>query len=201
MTKLKPKDRTKILADVVAATKGEKGFAMIHKDHAKELADAGHVEVNTQIVDGDSIAVRATASLLASAPADGSAPAAVTDAVTTQPTFELLSGIPLPAIKRGGIREEQYPFSKMEVGQSFFVPCTAEYPKPWDSFASTVSSATRRFSVTDPSGKTRTSRKGATVEVLVPTKKFTLRQVRQGDTYAGTSFVEPANGARVFRIQ
>lgn len=113
-------------------------------------------------------------------------------------SIEIEADFPMAPAQRGGRKEEQYPFSKLEVGQSFVVPATEEYPKPWETFASTVSSATRRYS--QESDKTRVNRAGKTVPVLVATRKFTLRRVTEGDKYPNGK-VEKVTGARVFRIQ
>ena len=201
--KNKATDHKALLDVIVADTKSEQGYSLVKPEHVQELVNAGHIEVNTSIkTDDGRIAARATPALLVS---HASAPAATTDASgaaevkETPVSFELESGIPLSEPQRGGKRDEQYPFSKMEVGQSFFVAATAEYPKPWETFASTVSSATRRFSSEHPTEKKK-NRKGVEVAVLVPTRKFTLRQVTKGQTYPNSAFVEKADGARVFRI-
>lgn len=198
--KTKAIDHTTLLNTIVADTKGAQGYSLVDPQHVKELVDAGHIEVNPEIKTADGkIAARATAALLVSHGTEG-AP------VTTEaaPTFQLFNGIPLSPAKRGGKKTEEYPFSQMLVGQSFVVPATAAYPKPWETFASTVSSATRRFSVEaknpDGSVKMKANRKGEMVAELVPTKKFTLRQISKGQTYEGSTFVESVDGARVFRI-
>ena len=185
-----------LLASIVADTKSEQGYSLVNPNEIKALVDAGHIEVNPTIksVDGK-IAARATEALLATY-ANG-APEPVP--VEAAPVYALFDGIPVAPAKRGGKKSEEYPFSQMQIGQSFLVPVTADYPKPWETFASTVSSATRRFSVEDET-KTRVNRKGETVKVLNPTRKFTLRQVTKGQTYQGSTFVELADGARVFRI-
>jgi hypothetical protein len=191
MAKKTKAQKQALLDTIVSDTKSEKGYSLVHPDDVKELVDAGHIEVNPNIKDASGkIAARATAKLLESAgAAQGSA---------TVTSFELESGIPLPRAAKGGRRDEQYPFSKMEVGQSFFVPVTEKYPKPWETFGSTVSSATRRFA-NPHATETRKNRKGEEVPVLVTTKKFTLRQVTAGQKYAN-GFVEKAGGARVYRI-
>jgi len=183
-----------LLASIVNDTKGAQGYSLVHPDDVKALVDAGHVEVNHEIKDpSGKIAARATATLLAS----HAAGATVTDSAPAN-VFVLESGIPLPPAAKGGRRDEQYPFSKMGVGQSFFVPVTAKYPKPWETFGSTVSSATRRFATEHPTDKKK-NRKGVEVAVLVATRKFTLRQVTAGQKYAN-GFEEKAGGARVYRI-
>jgi hypothetical protein len=162
--------------------------------------------VNPTITDpSGKIAARATAKLLESNAAGAGATVRElqllrlfeTDSAPAN-VFVLESGIPLPPAAKGGRRDEQYPFSKMGVGQSFFVPVTAKYPKPWETFGSTVSSATRRFATEHPTDKKK-NRKGVEVPVLVATRKFTLRQVTAGQKYAN-GFEEKAGGARVYRI-
>jgi hypothetical protein len=195
--KTKAVDHTVLLSTIVADTKSEKGYSLVDPAHIKELVDAGHIEVNPEIKTADGkIAARATAALLAS---HGNESAPVAEPVVNAPAFQLTDGIPLAPAKRGGKKTEEYPFSQMAVGQSFVVPATAAYPKPWETFASTVSSATRRFAV-EHATETRKNRKGELVPVLVPTKKFTLRQITPGQTYEGSTFVESVSGARVFRI-
>jgi len=198
--KTKATDHTTLLNTIVADTKGEQGYSLVDPQHVKELVDAGHIEVNPEIKTADGkIAARATAALLVS---HGTEVAPVT--TEDSPVFQLFDGIPLSPAKRGGKKTEEYPFSQMGIGQSFVVPATARYPKPWETFASTVSSATRRFSVEaknpDGSVKMKANRRGEMVPELVATKKFTLRQISKGQTYEGSTFVESVDGARIFRI-
>lgn len=113
--------------------------------------------------------------------------------------YPLNSGIKVPPAPLGGRREEEYPFSQMQVGDSFLVPVSDKTPRPWDTFGSTVSSATRRFS-TKSETETRTNRVGKVVPKLIPSRKFTQRRVAKGDRY-DNGWVEPADGVRVFRIE
>jgi hypothetical protein len=185
-----------LLETIVNDTKGTQGYSLVHPDDVKALVDAGHIEVNHQIKDASGkVAARATAKLLES---HGTATDASVGESASATAFVLASDIPLPPAAKGGRRDEQYPFSKMAVGQSFFVPMSEKYPKPWETFGSTVSSATRRFA-TPHETQTRTNRKGVAVPVLVSTRKFTLRQVMKDQKYAN-NFVEKADGARVYRI-
>ena len=199
---VKAVDHTALLNTIVADTKSAQGYSLVNPEHVAELVEAGHIEVNPNIKTEDGrIGARATATLLAS---HANEPVAVAPAVAkVAPIFTLTDGIPLAPAKRGGKKTEEYPFSQMAVGQSFFVGATEAYPKPHETFASTVSSATRRFSVeaTNPDGsiKMKANRKGVLVPELVATKKFTLRQVRKGQKYPN-GFEETADGARVFRI-
>jgi hypothetical protein len=183
-------------ARIAAETKAN-GFALVKKDpQVNKLASEGHIEFHPTA--GANAAgeyqARATDKLHAELAATA-APAA------EKPKFEILTGVPVINGVRGGVREEVYPFSQLEIGQSFLVPCDTDKPTPKDvveKFSSTVSSATRRYA--EPSAtETRTNKAGETVPVLVATRKFTLRPVTKGQTYPGSSFVEPQDGARVYR--
>ena len=99
----------------------------------------------------------------------------------------------VPEPKRGGAKKEDWPWSKMEVGDSFLVPVTDKYPEPWTSFQSNVASNVRRFAV-EVTGQV-TAKGNPKKEA---TRKFSLRRVTKGDTYPN-GYVEPSDGARVFR--
>lgn len=186
---MKTAEKKKLIAALVAA--GANGM-LIKQADATELAASGDVEVNT------TVAPDANGMVLARIPADKLATASTPAAPKAK--FEITSGIvPVDGV-RGGVREEVYPFSQLEIGQSFVVAAEGtETPKDVvGRFSSTVSSATRRFS--EESATTKQNRKGETVPVLVATRKFTLRPVTKGQTYPGSDFVEPVDGARVYRI-
>ena len=137
MAKKTKAQQAALLNSIVNDTKGPQGYSLVHSDDVKALLEAGHIEVNHNITDpSGKIAARATAKLLESNGATADATGADSAPAVT---FALESGIPLPPAQKGGRRDEQYPFSKMEVGQSFFVPVTEKYPKPWETFGSTVS--------------------------------------------------------------
>lgn len=108
--------------------------------------------------------------------------------------FEIEDNVALPekAKRNGGSgqgRTEMYPFSKLEVGQSFFVPPTDSHPEPAKSMAGTVSQAMRRYA--EPiEGQTRKARNGQLVQRERRTRVFRLVQ----DTKDGVT------GARVFRV-
>lgn len=185
MAKLNKKQK-ELHSKIAEGTNGADGFLLVEKDSdLKALVDAGHVEVNEAMAQGNKIPARAV-----------SAPAAVSPVAATN-GIQIQSGIPLAPPKRGGKKEEGYPFSKLEVGQSFVVPASETNPKPWETFASTVSSATRRFAEKHPTETTK-NRKGESVPKLIPTRKFTLRRVTAGDKY-DNGFEETVSGARVFR--
>jgi hypothetical protein len=186
------KKQKQIVKQVADGTKSDVGYALIERsDDLKTLVEAKQVIVNEAITDGTRVAVRLVESGASTVVPNGvAAPMAYHES-------GIVKGIVPAEPLRGGKKEEVYPFSKMDVGDSFLVAVTAEYPKPWETFASTVSSATRRFSVEGT--KTRVNRKGETVKVLEATKRFTLRRVNEGDKYPN-GYIEPASGARVFRI-
>lgn len=194
---MKKAEVTALKAALIAA--GENG-TLVKQAHADEFVKLGLAEVNKAVApnaDGH-VPTRATAKLIAEHAQTGSAAAATEVA---KPKFAILSGIPLIAGVRGGVREEVYPFSLLEAGQSFLVPAAeGETAKQVvERFSSTVSSATRRYAVPSAT-KTRTNKKGEVVAVMEPTRKFTLRPVSKGDTYADApGFVEEFDGARIYR--
>lgn len=180
------------LASIKAATTPEGGYGFVNPTIGADLAAAGHILVDTSVTDANgNVAAKAVATeaLTQAAPV----------AESTSVTFEIMDGLTPTNTARGGIKEEIYPFSKLGVGQSFFVPVTAKMSDPAKQFASTVSGANRRFGSPDPAGATKTV-KGKTVPVLVYSRHFTLRPVKAGQTYTSMpGFVEKADGARVFR--
>ena len=116
--------------------------------------------------------------------------------------IDLAADLPfdLDSLKVTSRKPEAYPFSKLSVGDSFLIPVSNQTPEPWLSLTSTVSSANRRYSKSDPSGAQRKDRNGAMVPKLVYDRKFKLKRVTKGDTYKNGK-VEAASGARIFRIQ
>ena len=102
--------------------------------------------------------------------------------------FVIEKGFNLPPSKRGGVKEDVYPFAQMEVGDSFFVPATDDKPNPAKALASTVSSATKRYAAVYPEGHEKagqtTGKDG---------RKFTVRARTAQDG-------EKSDGARVYRV-
>ena len=174
---------------------GANGVAISVAD-AEVLKAEGLVEVNPAGPNADgTILVRATAKLQG-------ASATEAPAVESKPKFEIVSGlIPPPVTRGGGVREEIYPFSKLENGGTFAVPVPSKYSSPeefLEKFTSTIASANRRFA--EPiDGQTKTNRKGETVPVTRQTRKFVGRAVHAGQKY-DNGFVEPADAVRVFRV-
>jgi hypothetical protein len=117
----------------------------------------------------------------------------------TNMSFEIESGIAMPVTKRGGKRESAYPFNKLEVGQSFFIPASEKHPEPAKSLASTVSGAAKRYDVPDldengvQKTKNITNPKTQAVRENVPAMKHT----RTFKLVAAEK--DGVKGARVFR--
>lgn len=138
-----------------------------------------------------------------------------------KPTFEIETGVVLPAIKRGGgggarNRESSYPFDKMEVGHSFHVAVTEQDKEPWSKLSSSVNAANKRSevevvpqviettqvkkiikdtagnNVLDAFGKKTYSIVAVTGPKMIATKKFRACKVGQTDP--------KGPGCRVFRI-
>jgi len=199
------------LGEIVEATRaGEPGFVYMTEKSVKILLDAEYVECNTQMTDGNKVAVRATksgADAYDAAQAEGAnAPdETVTDGTPTAPnegtrpmnTFNIDNAVPIPAIKRSGAATSIYPFDALAVGQSFFVPATEDMPNPGKSLASTVSSASKRYA-TETGTRTinrKNKESGEMEAVEVPAytyeRKFMVRTVEENGV----------KGARVWRIE
>lgn len=128
----------------------------------------------------------------ASAPTPMPAPSAVTPVAAGGFAYALDDNVPLPAARavRGAPRATIYPFQIMQIGQSFFIPATTDAPKPWTSFASSVSSASNRYAEEIP-GETRINRKGKVVPKLRFTRLFRIYKVVENGV----------TGARVYRVE
>lgn len=167
------------------------------------LIAAGMVEINTGMVDAaGNIATRPTAQGIAAinantAPAGTAGSPAAPSQPVAKPSFEIQQAA-LPAVSgRGrGAGTETYPFDKLEVGYSFFVPNSADKPNPAKSLASTVSSATKRYAEVVP-GEFVKNKKGADVPKTKETRKFVVRS-RTAAQEQAEGFA-PQDGARVYR--
>lgn len=162
------------LATIVEA--GEEGM-FAPPELAKELFEKGFVEVNHDAVDEyDCLATRATPAGIAVVAAEqaeaGDTP--VDEAVS----FVIEDGIEMP---KGGARRassSKYPFDKLEVGQSFFVPQTAKTKDIVRTMSSVVSNAKKKYAEEIP-GKFKESKNGP-VPVLKYTRNFVARPVEGG---------------------
>lgn len=201
--------QTQMLTKVAEATLDQtQGFAYVKNGAtAAALAEAGLIELNPQMVEGDKIAARATnEGVDAYQNGDSVEPTNTNEGTETMNTentaaapaaFAIETGVPIPAIKRQGVATSIYPFDALEVGQSFFVPATDEMPNPGKSLASTVSSASKRYA-TEVGTRTINRRNKETGEmepVEVPAykydRKFMVRTVEENGV----------KGARVWRIE
>jgi hypothetical protein len=199
-----------MLAKIAEATLDQtQGFAMVKNGATSAmLAEAGLIELNPQMIEGDKIAARTTdAGVDTYQNGDSVEPVnednqPANEPATNQGTkpmteFSIDTGVPVPAIKRSGAATSIYPFDALEVGQSFFVPATEDMPNPGKSLASTVSSASKRYAT--ETGTRELTRKNRTTgeqeTVTVPTytyeRKFMVRSVEENGV----------KGARVWRIE
>lgn len=163
---------------------------------AEPLQDAGFVEINLDIKnDKGEVACRATDAGIAEV---GAAPAPITESVSapSNSDFKIDAGIPVPAPVGRGRSGSKYPFDALKIGQSFFVPDTAEQPDAAASLASTVSGATQRYAADHPT-ETREV-KGKTVPKKIYSRKFALRKIAAGAPGCGPN---GEAGARVWRVE
>lgn len=177
------------LPRIVEATLSDVGYTFCSIEVAAYLVKNGFVEQNPDMKnEAGALATRATQKGI---------DAAKKPEVTKVSEF-LIEDVALPAAKRGGngkVGNTKYPFDALEVGQSFFIPATAERPNPVKALASTVTSANARYAVEvkDEAGvvQTRTNRKGREVPVVEYQRLFGIRK----DTKDGVE------GARIGRTK
>lgn len=181
--KLTAGDKSLLATIIAAMANADAPFHMATPAEVKNLLDNGMVETNTEITDGDKVAVRATEKGQAEAPApstnEGNTNVTDTNTAPAASAFALIEGAVLPE-GRAPRSSSVYPFETMNVGQSFFVPATENKPNPAKSLASTISSANKRFSKEGADGR-----------------KFTVKPVKSGVAYG--AFTAPADGALVQR--
>jgi hypothetical protein len=148
MTKLSKAQSDK-LAEISSMThNSQQGFSYMTPKGVQLLVDAGLVECNNSMTDGNKVAVRVTNQGDEWLKADEAPPVEGTDNMDNQtpaPAFAIDDDVSIPAIKRKGSSTSVYPFAALEIGQSFFVPATEAMPTPGKSLASTVSSASKRY--------------------------------------------------------
>lgn len=181
-------------------------------------ADPALIEVNTAMLDpNDPTKAAARLSEAGRAMVNGSAaPAATAEA----PKFDIITNAVLPPSKRGnrgGGAKVIYPFDKLEIGQTFFVPVSVKHPDPVKTLGSTVSAQNMKYSV--ETGETKTverTKRGAgnkavldaagnkvretvTVPVHKLTRKFSIRPVKSGEKYG--EWTAPADGALIARVE
>jgi|ERR1700743_1924957 len=212
-----------LLKKIVAATESgnhvfitqAEGTPLI--DHVPRLID-----VNLAITEGDKAAAKATAEGIAMVKGEvQTISAGDVGKLDVLGEFQLMSGIELPASRRGqglrGGRANKYPFDKMEVGNTFFVPVSEEIPNPLKTLGSTVASANMRYAVETgqtkevertkrgPDRKAMVDASGAkirekvTVPVLDHKRKYEIRSVKK-DQKLGT-WVVPNDGVIIARTK
>ena len=172
------------LQEIVAATAAG-GFVFVSEAEGKQLLAESLIEVNVLLKQNDKVAAKATAkgTEMVQTPGAGM-PAPTGDApAPAASSYEIESGIELPAGSARGRTGSTYPFAALEVGQSFFIPKEAK------NLASTISSANARYAE-KVEGQTRVDRKGNTVPATKLTRKFVVRTAEKGGV----------KGARIFRV-
>lgn len=188
-----------ILGAIVAATAAG-SYLHVSDAEAAPMLTAGLVEVNGDIANEQGKATRATAKGIEHMQTNqGAATAAATPAATAEkPKFAIVSNVPVPeSVRKGVTRTEQYPFSQLEAGQSFFIAATTEKPNPERSYASTVASARNRYATNHPTETRINKRTKATVPAKVFGRDFAIRAMADGAPYGQAG----VKGAAVFRTK
>lgn len=155
---------------VIVAETGEAGFSYQPVDIAEALEKDGKVEINREMTDAEGrVAVRSLAPLETKNEAVTPAPAK-----KVQSTMFEIEDVAVTPSRRGSAgRAMKYPFDKLEVGQSFRVPCE-EGQTPEEllkKLQSNIAGAKDKFSEEHPT-ETKTNRSGETVPVKVYTRNF-----------------------------
>lgn len=205
------------LLNTINTANASGGVYYVSQADGKPLADAGLIEVNTAMLDGEGkAAARLTDAGRAALAGNPNAPAAA--AAEVKSPFAVITGAVLPESKRGNKAgaPTQYPFDQLEIGQSFFVPKSEKHPDPVKTLGSTVSSANQRYAEETGQVKsvTRTKRgeknkavldangqkvkETVNVPVMKYNRKFSIRSVEAGKTYG--SWTAPADGALIARV-
>lgn len=194
-----------LLNAIAVAMASDPFYALATEKEAKELIDGNLAEFNPDIRDGDKIAIRLTDEGLKMADTNKTDNTADTGTTAAASNFAIIDNAKLPSAARGGRNGPVYPFDDLNVGQSFFVPATADKPEPAKSIASTATSAAKRFAepVKNPDGspvmEEYTVRgETKTREKLNYTRRFAVKSVEKGKTYG--EWTAPENGALVQRV-
>lgn len=144
----------KSLAEVVAKTQqgpaSAENAAYLVPASAKPLVDAGYIQGNNAVKQGNKIAYRATpqgvaAHAATNEPQGGNAASGSQSSGEDTGTQFAVVKFDLPPIQRGRINGGRYPFETMGVGEAFFVPATEDRKNPAKSLAGTVTSANGRL--------------------------------------------------------
>lgn len=169
-----------LLALIAAASVG---YLFLTQEEGADIVTAGQAALKTDVEAPAGLAAveltDAGKAFLAEHQSEVVAPAA-----KASPSYEIEDGVAMPDNKtRSGGRQFQYPFDKLNVGQSFHVAKTADNEDPAARLASSVSGARARFAVpeTDAEGK----------PVMETVKQTVYAKDDKG------SFVKGADGKRV----
>jgi hypothetical protein len=154
------------------------GFAYFKPKDYKKLLSDGLIEVNeVMVTELGEHACRLTEKgieyMKSINGTSGTSAATAKEKAMTQ-SFAILD-VPIPTTRRkgGAGRPSKYPFDGLEVGKSFFVPCSVDQPDPAKSLGSVVTSANRRYAT--ETSETKTNRKGEQVPKLAYTRRFVVR--------------------------
>lgn len=199
----------------------ENGIVYLTKAEGEKLANAGLIDVNTAMLQGDKAATKLTDAGKVESdklPAPASAPTGNAEAPAS--SFQILTGVVLPPVKRGfgGNRAgapPKYPFADMPVGAAFFVGNSAEVPDAVKTMGSTVSNANKKYS--EPTGEMKTVvrtvrgegnkakldehgkpiKETKSIPVMKALRKFSVRPVKAGQVCG--EFTAPTDGAIIQR--
>lgn len=130
------------MREIIKATV-EGSYVFTSEEVWRVLVKKGFVEVKSEIVnERGEVATRATISGIKSFP-NGEK-----EVMPEEKPVYVIENIAVTPAKRVRVGKGSiYPFAVLTLGQSFFVPATADRPMPWKSMASTVGTATRRYAV------------------------------------------------------
>lgn len=190
---MKDKQLVKLLAFIIAATESAVGYCFAPPELVNQIVaakpeflvvdaatkDTGNADASKQ----GNVKVQSTAVAKTALEAFSQETAAAASAAPAQTAaVSIDKGIPVPVGKRGPTRVETYPFSKMEIGDSIFIPTSEAQPNPAKDLSSTVGSATKRYNVATAEMETATRRNGTTFQraKMQQTRKFIIRPVEGG---------------------
>jgi hypothetical protein len=195
----------KFLKDAHAATMAG-SFIYATRGQMQALLDAGLVECNEAVAEGNKIAWRTTMlgnvhpvnmpeiATQSDLPSESGAATQETQNETSGEAphetgrkvmnYELKKVANLDEFlktsKTG--RASKYPFDAMEVGDAFDIEPTAETPEPWKTLASSINTASKRYAKVTG---TKTTPSGKTVNVYEFERKFAMRaHTENGKTVA-----------------
>jgi hypothetical protein len=126
----------------------------------------------------------------------------------SKPMYGIITNATIPASKRGNRKgagaPTQYPFDKLEIGQTFFVG-NSQKAEAAKKLGSTVSQQNMKYRT--PTGQTEVKeimdrktkvKAPKTVPIYTQDRKFVLRSVKSGDVLGG--WTAPEDGALIGRV-